>query len=298
MPTPTVRRLQLGNELRHLRERAGLELTDAGAVIERSWSVVSKLENGLTGTKQKPLRELVAFYRDTIGARADGSPADGGEVIDPDVYCELNKGAENRGRWRGYRAAHPPHFRVAVDLESDAQTINIYQTEVVHGLLQTEDYMRAMFENVRYEDSETEQRIKARLERQSILRKPDAPEVTVVLSESALRRVHGDATMMHGQMQQLANLAELPTLHLHVLPFTAIPAMASSFPFVHFRVPAASTNAPPLEFIYVEQFNNGDYLDGVNEVRTYSGLWNGLLGAALDPVESREFVLRVAEEFA
>lgn len=296
MPTPTVRRLQLGNELRHLRERAGVELATAGAVIERSWSVVSKLENGLTGTKQKPLRELVEFYRDSIGTSEDGSPADGGEVIDPDVYCELNKGAENRGRWRGYRGAHPPHFRMAVDLESDAQAINIYQTEVVHGLLQTEDYMRALFHNVRYEDDETEQRIKARLERQYVLRQADAPEITVVLSESALRRVYGDVTVMRGQMQHLANLAELPTLHLHVLPFAAIPAMASSFPFVHFRVSAASNNAPPLEFVYVEQFNNGDYLDGVNDVRAYSGLWNGLLGAALDPVESRQFVLRTADE--
>ncbi|WP_157405311.1 helix-turn-helix domain-containing protein [Actinopolyspora halophila] len=298
MPTPTVRRLQLGNELRHLRDRAGLELTDAAEVIERSWSVVSKLERGLTGIRQKPLRELVTYYRDHIGTRDDGTPRDGGEPIDPEQFCELNKGSENRGRWRGYRATHPQHFRIAVDLEADAQVINIYQTEVVHGLFQTEEYMRAMFENVRYGDEETEQRIKARLERQHVLDKEDAPEITAVLSESAIRRVYGDSAIMHRQLRHLAELAELPMVHLHILPFTAIPAMASSFPFVHFRVPSASTNAPPLEFVYIEQYNNGDYLDGVNDVATYSGLWNGLLGAALDPVESKDFLLRVATEFA
>ncbi len=298
MPTPTVRRLQLGNELRHLRERAGLELTDAAEVIERSWSMVSKLENGITGIRQKPLRELVEYYRDHIGTSDDGTPADGGEPINAEEFVELNKGAENRGRWRGYRAIHPKHFRMAVDLEADAQAIEVYQTEVVHGLLQTEEYMRAMFENVRYGDEETEQRIKARLERQEVLRKEDAPEITVVLSESAVRRMYGDAAVMRRQMEHLAGLAELPTVHIHVLPFTAIPAMASSFPFVRFRVPSVTTNAPPLEFVYVEQFNNGDYLDGINDVTTYSGLWNGLLGAALDPVESKEFLIRAANEFA
>ncbi|MEU6131351.1 helix-turn-helix transcriptional regulator [Saccharopolyspora sp. NPDC047091] len=297
MPTPTVRRLQLGNELRHLRERAGLELADAGEVIERTWATVSKLENGITGIRQKPLRELVEHYAEVIGTGADGAPTDGGEPIDPDAFCELNKGAENRGRWRGYRSAHPAHFRMAVDLETDAESVSIYQTEVVYALFQTEEYMRSMFENVRYGDVETENRIKARIERQAILRKQGSPEITAVLSESALRRMYGSREVMARQMRHLADIAELPSVHLHVLPFAAIPSLASSFPFVHFRVPSVSTNAPPLEFVYVEQFSNGDYLDGSTHVGAYNRLWQGLLGAALDPVESRAFVLRAADEF-
>lgn len=298
MPTPTVRRLQLGNELRHLRERADRELTDAAEVIERSWSVVSKLENGITGIRQKPLRELVQYYKDAIGTGDDGSPADGGDPIDPEEFCELNKGSEQRGRWRGYRAIYPKWFRMAVDLEADSEVINLYQSEIIHGLFQTEEYIRALFTHgmVRSINESTESAVKARLERQRILANDTAPRVTAVLSESGLRRQVGGPEVMREQLHHLAELSQRPNISLHVAPFSCRTAAGLPYPFVQFRVPSMGPKSPPLEFVFVEQFHDADYLDGPNEVAEYSDLWNGLLGAALDPVESREFLLRAAEQ--
>lgn len=298
MPTPTVRRLQLGNELRHLRERAGRELVDAAEVIERSWSVVSKLENGITGIRQKPLRELVEYYKDHIGTHADGTPADGGEPVDADEFVELNKGAENRGRWRGYRSLYPKWFRMAVDLESDAEVINLYQSEIIHGLFQTEDYMRALFRDgmLRSINESAESAVKARLERQAILTDGEAARVTAVLSESCVRRQVGGPEVMRAQLRHLVELSEQPNIGLHVAPFSCRTAAGLPYPFVQFRVPSVGAKSPPLEFVFVEQFHNGDYLDEPDEVAEYGDLWNGLLGAALDTAESREFLLRTAEQ--
>jgi hypothetical protein len=300
MPTPTTKRKQLGNELRHLRERAGLELIDAAEVIERSWSVVSKLENGITGIRQGPLRDLVTFYAEKIGTDEHGDPADGGDRINPDDFAELNKGAESRGRWRGHRGVYSKWFRTAVDFEQDASAIHIYETELVHGLFQTEEYMRALFVGPVCEPDKraVSTLVKARLERQEILHRTDAPEITLIMSESCLRRMVGSQHVMLAQMLHLAELATRTNITLHVLPFASpIVPKAHNFPFVFFRIPSASRNAPPLETVFVEQFTTGDYLDGIEDVTAYSGLWTGLLGAALDPVESRELVLRVAKDY-
>jgi hypothetical protein len=297
MPTPTTKRKQLGNELRHLRERAGLELVDAAEVIERSWSVVSKLENGITGIRQGPLRDLVTFYAEKIGTDSDGNPADGGDPINADDFAELNKGAESRGRWRGHRGVYSKWFRTAVDFEQDASAMHIYQTEVVHGLFQTEAYMQAMFAPIHEPTAKARVQIKARLERQEVLSRPDV-EITAILSESCLRRTIGNRDVMLAQMLHLAEVAAAPNITLHVLPFAAraVPK-AHAFPFVMFRIPSASPSSPPLETVLVEQFTNGDYLDGIQDVAAYSGLWTGLLGAALDPVESRDLLLRIAKHY-
>ena len=206
---------------------------------------------GVPGLRQRDLRGLVEFYTARITVRGDD-----GEAVDLDWYLELNKGSEQRGRWGGYRSQYPKYFRMAVDLEADASTINVYQTEIIHGLLQTEEYMRTLFTEarVRVADQTTEHAIKARLERQQVLTQHDPPEVTFVVSESGLRRRVGNARTMRNQLRRMADLAQLPNVHLHVSPFDCRMVAGVSFPFVLFRVPSASSAAPPLEFAFVETY--------------------------------------------
>lgn len=286
MATPTVKRRQLGNELRHLRKLAEMDVESAGEIIERSQPVMSRLERGETGIRQNDLRLLLDFYSKQLG-----------EKLDVDWYTELNRGAGQRGRWTGYRSIYKKYFRMAVDLEADATDIRIYQTEIVHGLLQTEDYMRALFTSnqLRAVDQSVKHSIRARLERQDVLTKPDAPVVTIVLSESGLRRKVGNAKVMRAQLAHLAELAKQPNLHLHVSPFETPTSAGVSFPFMQYRVPAASDEAPPLEFVFIETYTNGEYLDGPQHVATYNHVWSGLLGAALNEVDTRDFLLQVAQ---
>lgn len=290
MPTPTVRRLQLGNELRRLRERAGLSHEDAGKVIERAQSSMSRLEHGETGIRPRDLRDLVTVYAKHITT---------GDPVDVEWYLELNKGAEQRGRWTGYRSVYAKWFRMVVDLEADASAISAYHAEGIHGLLQTEDYMLALFTaaKARRADQDTDAWIRARLARQAVLTKPDAPKVTFVLSESSIRRQVGPPKVMRGQHEHLLEVAELPNVHLHILPFRCDTAPDAMWPFTHFRVPAASDNAPPLEFLFVETYTDGTCLDSNEDLDQYAYLWSQLLGAALDPVRSRKLVAAAAKDF-
>jgi transcriptional regulator with XRE-family HTH domain len=287
MPTPTVRRLQVGHVLRHLRESAGLDLDDAGRIIGKTNSTMSRIERGGTGLAQHLLKKLVQTYASQVD-----------EAVDTEWLLELARGSQERGRWSGYRSVYAKYFRMAVDLEEDAASIRIYHNEIIPGLLQTEDYIRALFTSAqtRLADESTDDAIEARLERQQMLTKKDPPELTFVLSESALRRMIGTPEVMHEQLLHLAKLAQQRNLQLQVLPFRARTAPRASFDFQLFRVPSPG-NAGPLEFVYLEEYTDGRYLDEHTDVDAYNGLWSQVAAAALGPVESREFVLRVAAEF-
>jgi transcriptional regulator with XRE-family HTH domain len=276
-----VRRLQLGNELRHAREAAGRTMDEAGVVIERTTSTISRLEHGQTGIRQRDLADLLRSY----GA-------------DPALIEQLGELARNnsqRGRWSGYRRAYPGWFRMFVDLEEDATSLLHFEVEVMPGLLQTEDYSRTMLSTAlaNLADDQVENAVRARLHRQAVLTKQDAPRMGFVLSESALRRVVGDARVMRDQLEHLAEIALRPNVQLQVLPFDAPSFGVALFGFTLVRIPAPGA-AGPLDFVYLEDYVDARYHDDKADVEAYTALWNRLQAAALGPVESRTFVLEVA----
>ncbi|WP_190818710.1 helix-turn-helix domain-containing protein [Saccharopolyspora pogona] len=288
MPTPTVRRLLVGHLLRHAREQTGLDLDAAGKLIGKTNSTMSRIERGQTALPQHVLKKLANAYE-------QHAP----NAIDLDELLDLARGSQDRGRWSGYRSVYSKYFRMAVDLEADAAAIFQYQTEIVPGLLQTEQYIRALFttSQVQPSDQSTEDAVEARLERQAVLAKPNAPQVSFVLSESSLRRLVGDRELMENQLRHTAEIARLRNVQIQVLPFDAATAPRATHDFKLFRVPSPG-NGGPLEFVYVEDFTDGRYLDRHDDVHAYTLLWQQLVAAALDPVESEKFILRVADEFA
>ncbi|MEU5852774.1 helix-turn-helix domain-containing protein [Saccharopolyspora shandongensis] len=277
----------LGHELRHLREEAGCGLEDAAKAIGRTDSTISRVELGQTGLTKRDLHALVSFYASKIGRRK----------VEVDWYVEQSKGSQQRGRWSGYRSVYAKFFRMAVDLEEDASVISQYQTEAITGLLQTEHYMRALFttQRVRVVDQDLEDAVRARLDRQRVLTKPDSAQVRFVMSESSLRRVVGNEEIMRGQLEHLAEVATLPNVQLQVLPFTARTPAQVNFNFTMFRIDSPGTSGP-LEFVYVEELHDGKYVDDQRVVKDYDELWNALVGSALDPVESRELILNLVKE--
>ncbi len=280
MPTPTVRRLQLGNELRHAREAAGATMEDAAVVIERTSSTISRLEHGQTGVRQRDLADLLRSY--------------GADAAVIEQLGELARNNSQRGRWSGYRRAYPGWFRMFVDLEEDATSLLHFGVEVVPGLLQTEDYIRTVLSTAaNTTDDQVENAVQARLQRQAVLTKPDAPRAGFVVSESALRRVVGDTKIMRAQLEHLAEVALRPNVQLQVLPFDAPSFGALMFGFILVRIPAPGS-AGPLDFVYLEDYIDARYLDEKDDVEAYTALWDRVQAAALGPVESRAFVLEVA----
>ncbi|MDH6460440.1 transcriptional regulator with XRE-family HTH domain [Micromonospora sp. A200] len=280
MVNPTIQRRRLGLALKRARERAGKTQDEAAAVIDAAASKISRLELGQSGIKLTDLNLLLDLYGVT------------GDEAEP--LRELARAGRQRGRWSTYRNAVPDWFRQYLDLEGDASEIRWYQPEVIPGIPQTEPYIRAMNATAqpRTASEDVDRQIAVRLERQAILQQDSGPEVSFILSESALRRSIGDAATMRNQLLHLAEVGKQPNVVLQVFPFAAQTYETASFNFIILRFGDDAAS----DVIYVETFTDADYLDRPDAVRAYTRLWDRLRAAALGPVESRKLILRMADD--
>jgi hypothetical protein len=184
-----------------------------------------------------------------------------------------------------------------VDLEQDAFAINHYQSEMIPGLLQTADYMREVFAFDSLSSDKVDEAVKARLERQQVLTKPDAPEVEFVLSESAVSRVVGDDGIMRDQLRHIAEVGQRPNVNILILPFRARtfpPAVMCSFTI--FSVPSrGGVRSGRLGCVYIEDYDDSRCRVDQDSFDTYIDMWQRFVEVSLDPVESREVMLQRAD---
>jgi transcriptional regulator with XRE-family HTH domain len=279
--TPTVRRLLLSNELKRLREQAGIDPDKAARHLGCRTSKISRIELAQSSIQAGDVKLLSELY--------------GAETDHAEVLLDLARGQNQRGRWAGYRAVYPDWFRLFVDLERDAAALKSVEVEVIPGLLQTENYIQALFENGGADDN-LENRVLARKERQSIFTRDDRPQLSFILSESCVRRNIGGPAVMREQLLHLVEIARLRHVQIQVLPFDARTyAGQVAYRFTLVKVPASGVSSP-LDFVYVESHDDARYLDAHDAVSSYGALWGRLQAAALGPVESREFLAEAAEQ--
>jgi len=282
--SPTVRRRRLGLILRGLRERAGLTGEEVGAVIDRSGSWVSRVETGRVGVRARDLTDLLELYK----------------VSEPDLAEELialAREGKQRGWWSKYADTLTGPYATYIGFEAEAAQLLAYDTLVVHGLLQTEDYARAVLSNpllIPANAEETvERKLKVRMERQELLTKSMALKLWAILDESVLRRQIGGPVVHLGQLQQLLDMSLMPNVTIQMVPFDAgpPPAMVGSFAIVRFPL-----REDP-DIVYVEG-GNGDMFAEGDDALMYDDAFNNLRAAALSPAESRQRIERVRSELA
>src|SRR6266705_6985119 len=176
---PTVRRMLVGSQLRRLRVQSGFSREEAGERIRASEWKIHRLENGQVGFKERDLVDLLDLYGVT-------------DPVEVASLITLAREANQPGWWQHYGDVLASWFRAYVDLESAATLIRAYEGQLVPGLLQTEDYVRSVIRGA-MEDTreEIEHRVALRMARQTLLERPDAPRLWVVLDEAALRRPVG-----------------------------------------------------------------------------------------------------------
>ncbi|MDX3851108.1 helix-turn-helix transcriptional regulator [Streptomyces sp. AK02-01A] len=181
--------------MRSFRERAGLTLEGLSGVVLVSKSHLSRIETA----EYMPPRELPAQLDAAFGT--DG------------IFEELYGLAR--------KEIHPDKYRRRMELEARARVIDEYAGHIVTGLLQTEEYARALFRvsNPRATPDEIEEKVTARLSRQALLTATPAPDLSVILDESALRRAVGGPVVMRDQLVRLIDLVDTPTTTLQMLPF-------------------------------------------------------------------------------
>ncbi len=278
---PTVRRMLVGAQLRRLRTEVGLTREQASEMIRASEWKIHRLENGQVGFKDRDVVDLLRFY----------GVDDPGEVA---AFLVLAREANAPGWWQHYGDLLPQWFRAFVDLESAATLIRTYEGQFVPGLLQTEDYMRAVVRGAHLNESpeEVERRVALRVARQSLLGRADAPRLWAVVDEAALRRPVGGREVMRAQLERLIEATKLPNVTLQVLLFAAgaHPAMVGAFSVLRF----ADRELP--DVVYLEHLTNAVYLDKRDEVEKYLDVMESLCVGSKPPAKTVELLDKILNE--
>jgi transcriptional regulator with XRE-family HTH domain len=277
---PTVRRMLFGAELRRLRTAKGLSREQAAEAIRASEWKIHRLENGQVSFKERDIVDLLRLYGVT----------DADEVA---ALVVLAREANTPGWWQRYGDVLPQWFRTYVDLESAASLIRTYEGQLVPGLLQTDDYIRAVVHDASLEPSEdVGRRVRLRMARQTALTRERPPRLWAVVDEAALRRPVGGREVMRGQLERLIAATKLPNVTLQVLPFAggAHPAMVGAFSILRF----ADRELP--DVVYLEHLTNAVYLDKREEVERYLDVMELLCVASEPPARTVELLTRILDE--
>ncbi|MFJ9818833.1 helix-turn-helix domain-containing protein [Streptomyces sp. NPDC101151] len=265
----------LGSQLRRLREARGITREAAGYSIRASESKISRMELGRVSFKTRDVEDLLTLYGITDEAERES-------------LLSLAREANVAGWWHSYTDVLPSWFPTYVGLEGAASLIRVYEVQFVHGLLQTEEYARAVVRRGMKGASaaDVERRVALRLERQKHLLDSNAPEFHIVLDEAALRRPYGDRDVMRGQLQHLIDISGLPNVRLQIMPFGFGGHSGESGAFTILSFPESDLS----DVVYVEQLTSALYLDKREDVGQYEQALKELQQDSPGPDESRDLL--------
>jgi transcriptional regulator with XRE-family HTH domain len=283
----TVPRRQLGRYLRELRNQNRLTIKVAAEKLEWSEVKMWRIETGHVSLRSHDVETMCRIY----GA-------------DPDItqaLMGLAKETKARGWWHAYGDVIPEGFDVYIGLEEAATELDWYESELVPGLLQTEDYARTVItaDNPGVGDEEIDRRVHVRIARQVLLSRATAPpQLRVVLNEAILRRPVGGPVIMGEQIRRLAEVSDLPSVFLRVVPFSAgFHHGIVSGPFVILRFPrnGDGRDSEP-STVYADGFTGALYLDKPAEIDRYAPAFSRIWDAALEERISRTLIQQAAKE--
>jgi transcriptional regulator with XRE-family HTH domain len=278
---PTVLRILLGAQLRRLREARRLTLGDAGDAIRASHSKISRLETGRVGFKDRDIADLLTLYGVT-------------DEEERETLRALARRANVPGWWHDYSDVLPAWFEPYVGLEEVATQIRAYQVQFVPGLLQTEDYARAvtLLGHASDPPKEVEQRVGLRMARQAVLARPDPPNVWFVLDEAILRRPIGTPDVMRAQLRHLLESADRPNVTIQIIPFQAGGHAAAGGAFSVLRF--AEPDLP--DVVFLEQLTSALYLDKPDSVQSYLLVMERLCLEAASPDDSADTIKAILDQ--
>lgn len=279
---PTVRRLVVGAQLRRLREAKGMTREAAGYAIRGSESKISRLELGRVSFKKRDITDLLKLY---------GLPEDDERA---ESLVRLAEEANQPGWWHRYDEAITKWFETYLGLEEAANYIRTYENQFIPGLLQTEDYARAVVSigMQRAPGEDIEPKVRLRMERQRILERPDPPVIWAVIDEAALRRPMSGRLVMKAQIRHLLDLMKRPNITVQVVPFRQGGHAAESGAFTMLRF--EEKDLP--DVVYLEQLVSALYLDKREHVDRYAEVMVRLAGESPTPEASEELLSKILEQ--
>ncbi|MBT2206917.1 MULTISPECIES: helix-turn-helix transcriptional regulator [Actinomadura] len=275
--SPPVRARQLARELRRLREIEGLTGEEVAGSLGWSSAKVSRVETAATLVRPGDLGKLIDLYHVTGSHR--------------ERLLAMARGAEERGWWDAFPDVGSDYADY-IGLEAETQALRCYSAQSLNGLLQTEEYARALIGMVvDPAPGRVERRVDVRLRRQRRLREEPPVDLHVVLDEAAIRRRVGGPAVMKAQLEHLSALAEMPNVVIQVLPFDAGAHAAMAGSFITLKFPH-----PQTDMVFVELLRGSVYVEDEMEVYRYHLAFEQLRERAIPPDESSAFIRRAADE--
>ncbi|GAA2525215.1 MULTISPECIES: helix-turn-helix domain-containing protein [Streptomyces] len=276
---PTARQLRLAVELRRLREAAGLSAREAAALLGVNSVQISQIEAGTTGVSEQRLRRLAAHYACTDGQLVDALAAMATE--------------RTRGWWEDYRGLLPTAFLDLSELEHHA-TFR-WDVDFLHvpGLLQTEDYARALFSRRVPElpDGELELRVQHRMQRRVVIDGTQSVPYEALVHEAALRIRVGGRKTSRTQLANLLELSEAEHVSVRVIPFEL-----EEFTDVSAAMVYVGGAVPRLDTVVRDGPHGVGFVDSEAQLGVFRTLFRRVKAVALEPGRSREFIHRLAKE--
>jgi transcriptional regulator with XRE-family HTH domain len=279
--SPVVQRRRLRAELRKARLEAGLTQEQVAVAMDWSLSKVIRIEAGSVGISANDLRALLRHY----------------QIADPgrtDELVALAQAARERAWWSGYQDVAPHGLLQLIGYETAASITRTFEPLLVPGLLQTEEYARAVLGE--FEERAPVQRMDAlveiRMRRQEIFDRADPPLLFFILDEAIVRRLIGGKAVMRRQIHRLIEVAARPNVTVELVPFSAGAHPGLKGPFVALEFPDPADD----DVLYLEN-PRGDLIsrDVPEEVLAYREAFERLRVMSLGPEDSAAHLSAVAD---
>lgn len=255
-----------GEVLRHHREGAGLTQEELAGKIPCDRSLVARVESGT----RVPQRHFVVSCDQLLGTG--------------DMFANLRE----RIDWYP-SVTHPDWFKRWVEMEAKAVVLRAYEIDVIPGLLQTEEYARALLSQI-FTGRELDERVAARMSRQQCLLRSDGPLLVVVLDESVIRNVVGNAAVMRDQCAQLLLAGKRPNMRVQVAPFN-VPLIKPKGPMTLISQPDGQV------WVYSESLETGHFINDPAIIARYTKLYDVLRADCLSGSDSASLISDAMERY-
>jgi len=277
---PTVRLRRLAAELRRLRNDAGVTREETSEQTGINPATLYRIERAKARPQMRTLVAMLNLYQVDDETRG--------------YLTELCHDATKQGWLLPFHADLPEEYTAYISFEDEAQCVRNYESLYIPGLLQTEDYARAVICGgwPTATETEVENRVRTRMERRAVLTKESPLRFWAVLDEAALRRTVGGPDIMRAQLDHLLDAAKTPNVTLQMIRFGAgaHPGMPGQFVVMEFSDPLDT------DLIYIDSLAGEMFLESDDEISRFRSNFDTLVAVAASPNDSAEFIAEMARE--
>jgi transcriptional regulator with XRE-family HTH domain len=274
--TSTARRRELGAELRQLREQRGYNGLDMANRLSWTTTMLSRAETGKRGMSQLEVATYTAMCG-VAGARLN-------ELLDlaaePDDY-----------RIKPHAGHIPDELKTLIFHETTANEIVSFQSIFIPGITQTEDYARALFQEIGIDPSAIEDGVRNRMSRRHVITRWNPAQCTFYVHEQVLRVPVGGPQVMYEQMLHLLFIDTRPQCSIRVVPLSAAARGLSASSFQIFGYGEGSP------VVYAEHETTSEFLGSPGDLTGYRSVINRVATVALDEAQSRAFISGMASDY-